>query len=126
MVLLTVSDQTATQSSCVMKRHSPSSREALLCRLLKKVERNDGVVIQRASHQQESSTTPPLPEVAWKHTAVVPDGEKCVILPVSEFSVLVDSLSNVLQQFRGAHSSGADNIINTQGARGSGAKNWYW
>lgn len=48
---------------------------------------------------------------------MVPQGEKCGISHVSNLSVLIDSLSNVLQQFKGAHANGADNVSNTQGAR---------
>lgn len=166
------------RSTCSMKRRSPSSREALLCRLLEKVESNGGEEwLMRCLEESSTCINPPWDggrdgpgrgqnertagkkeetsenscfsssvkwgesrrhgntectsseeeqrytassEVANEQLAAVTDGEKCM---VSEFSYLVYSLSNVLQQFKGAHASGANNIIKTQGAQVSGAGN---
>ena len=74
-------------------------------------------VTRSASRQRESSATH-LMQVEESEQPVSQVGEKSYP-DMSQLSVLVNSLSNVLQQFQGAHVSGADRGI--QGAQGSGA-----
>ena len=75
-----------------------------------------GAVTRRASRQQECSATH-LTAVEESEQPVSHVGENS-LSELSQLSVLVNSLSNVLQQFQGAHVSGADRV---QGAQGSGA-----